>query len=192
MSTRTARIREPRTYILAAALLALAAGASPASAFPASVTPAVTQEAHARDAHADSSRLVDRLNPRRADRTLVTREGDFALMVVGPDLYIQLTDRGLEDIGSPDDEDDDASLGSRLILAMLRGGIRELLDHAIAYPIAELDRAEYVDGRLVLEDHEGKEIMGITLNDRDVLTDFRPREAQAFARELRRRMRADN
>lgn len=188
MSVRTHSRRSP---ITAPALTVLAAAT--AALTLATAAPVTAQATRDRDARADTSRLVDRLSLRRADETLVSREGDFALLMVGPDLYLQLTDRGLDDIGTHDDQDTaDTSLGSRLLGAMIRAGVRELLDHAIAYPIAELGRAEYVDGRLVLEDLEGKEIMNITLNGRDVLTDFRPQQARAFARELRRRMRADD
>lgn len=141
-----------------------------------------------RSERSDTARLVDRVDVRDADRALVTRRGDVALILEADTLLIQLTDQGLEEIEAPDADEAAESLATRLLGAMIRAGLRELLDHAIAYPVAEFARAEYVDGRLVLQDHEGEDLFDITVNDRDILTDFREREARAFAREIRQRM----
>lgn len=171
-----------RTHIASLLLAPVAFAALAATAGPAAA------QADGRD----STRLADRLAARHADRTLVTREGDVVLMIAGEDLYIQLTDRGLRQIETPDEDDEAGSLGGAILGAMLRAGVRKLMDRAIVYPITELGRAEYVDDRLVLEDREGDSIMDMTVNDREILADFRAREARAFARELRRRMRADD
>lgn len=136
----------------------------------------------------DTARLVDRVDVRDADRALVTREGEVALILESDTLLIQLTDRGLEEIEAPEAGEADESLAARLLGAMIRAGLRELLDHAIAYPVSEIGRAEYVDGRLILEDHEGEALFDITVNDRDVLADFREHEARAFVREIRARI----
>jgi len=128
---------------------ALAWAVTAALILAATAAPAAAQ----RSSDADTTRLVDRIEARYADRMLVTREGDFALLLVGQDLYIQLTDRGMDEIGALDEDEMDAGLATRLLGAMLRAGVRELLDRAIVYPVSELGRAEYVEDRLVLEDH---------------------------------------
>ena len=138
--------------------------------------------------HSDTARVTDRLEPRDADHDIVTRRGDVALLIVGDELWIQLTDQGLHDIEEPDVDASEDGLAARLISTMIRAGVRELMDNAIAYPISEIGRAEYVDDRLVIEDLEGQPIFDITANDRDIMADFRDRDARRFARELRERM----
>lgn len=142
-----------------------------------------------RPARQDSTRVLDRLDPDRAERTLVTREGDVALLIHGTDLIVQLTDRGLDELRVPkEEEDEEESFTERLIGSMLRAGLRQLLDHSLAYPIAELARAEVVGERLVLENREGEELFDMTVNDRELLEDFDLAEAGSFARALRSRM----
>ncbi|MGK7311426.1 MAG: hypothetical protein ACN0LA_04245, partial [Candidatus Longimicrobiales bacterium M2_2A_002] len=136
----------------------------------------------------DTARVTDRLELRDADHDIVTRRGDVALLIVGEELRIQLTDQGLREIEEPDMEESEDGLAARLFGAMIRAGVRELMDNAVAYPISELGRAEYVDDRLVIEDLEGEPVFDITANDRDIMTDFRERDARRFARELRERM----
>lgn len=139
--------------------------------------------------HSDTARVTDRIELRDADHDLVTRRGDVALLIVGDELRIQLTDKGLREIEEPDDMDEsEDGLAARLIGAMIRAGVRELMDNAIAYPISEIGRAEYEDGRLVIEDLDGEALFDITANDRDIMTDFREQNARRFARELRDRM----
>ncbi len=136
----------------------------------------------------DSARVTDRIHPDRAEHALITRSGDFALLIVGDELLAQFTDRGLEEFR--DAEDDDDSLASRILGAMVRAGMRQLLDNAIAIPVEEIARAEVVDGRLLLEDASGEEFFDLSVNGRDVMEDFGEREARAFASELRGRARA--
>ncbi len=164
------------TFLLAAATL-----------LPASVVAQerTTGEDHTRQ---DSARVTDRIRPDRADHALVTRHGDVALLIVDDALLAQFTDRGLEEFR--DAEDDEDGLASRILGAMVRAGMRQLLDNAIAVPSAHIERAEFADGRLLLEDASGEEFFHLSVNDRDVMEDFHEREARAFARELRRRARS--
>jgi hypothetical protein len=67
-------------------------------------------------------------------------------------------------------------------------GVRELLDHGIAYPIDRVQRAVVVGGRLVIEGIEGHEVFGVTMHDRDVMNDFEAGDARAMARAIRARM----
>ena len=136
----------------------------------------------------DTARVTDRIQLRDADHDLVTRQGDVALLIAGDELRIQLTDDGLRDLEEPEVDEAEDGLVARVLGAMLRAGVRGLMDNAIAYPISEIGRAEYEDGRLVIENLEGEPIFDITVNDRDIMTDFREREARQFARELRGRM----
>lgn len=172
-------LRPPRLIIVALGLVALCAAATPLYA---------QDGARDQPAHPDSTRVLDRIDPEQAERALVTREGDVALLIHGTDLVVQLTDRGLDNLRAPEDDEEESFLG-RLIGGMMRAGIRQLLDHSIAYPIADIGRAEVVGERLVLEDREGEELFDMTVNDRELLEDFDPAEARAFARALRSRMR---
>ena len=151
-------------------------------------TPAAAQ----RTTDADTTRVVDRLGPRDVEHVLVTRKGDVALLLAGESLYLQLTDQGLDEIEAADEMEEGEGLGARILAAMLRAGVRELLDHALAHPVAAIERAEYIDGRLVLEDREGESLFDITVEDRDVMTDFPEREARIFAREIRMRIRDED
>lgn len=136
----------------------------------------------------DSARVVDRMDLSDADHALVTRHGDVALLLAGDEIVIQLTDAGLAAIETGDMEEEAEGFGERLIGAMIRAGVRELLDNGLAYPIDRIERAEVVDGRLVLQDEEGDEIFDLTVDDRDVMADFVVREARGMAREIRARM----
>lgn len=171
MTTRHARL--VLAFLLASALTA----------------PATTQQI---TSPADTTRLVDRLAPRDAEDVLVTRKGDVALLLAGESLYLQLTNQGLDEIDAADEMEDAAGLGPRILGAMIRVGVREILDHALVYPVLEIGRAEYVDGRLVLEDQEGEPLFDITVEDRDIMADFRERESRVFARKIRMRMRDDD
>lgn len=140
----------------------------------------------AQDSTAHESRVVDRLDFWQADEVLVTRHGDMVLLLDDSDLVLQLTDRGLDDIRPEPSEDE--SLADRLIGAMVGAGLRELLDNAMAIPIAAIGRAEVIGDRLVLEGHDGDELFQIEVNGREVAEDFAPAEAREFARRLRARM----
>ena len=137
---------------------------------------------------ADTARVTDRIELQDADHDLVTRRGDVALLIAGVELRIQLTDEGLRAIEEPEMDESEDGLAARVLGAMIRAGVRGLMDNAIAYPIAEIGRAEYEDGRLVIENLEGEPVFDITVNERDIMTDFREREARRFARQLRERM----
>lgn len=168
-------MRNPtRSLVLPLALAALAAPLS----------------AQQRDASQDSARVLDRLEMDDADETLVTRRGDVALLIAGSDLVVQFTDAGLEELEAeePEDDDESDSLAYRLMKSMLRAGMRELFDNALAVPIADIGRAEVVDSRLVLENHDGEPVFDLEVNDRDVMDDFEPEAAREFAREIRARM----
>jgi hypothetical protein len=169
-------------FVRSLPLVLVAAAMLPASV--AAQEPPVRQDS----VRQDSARVTDRIHPDRAERALITRHRDFALLIAGDELLAQLTDRGLEEFRAS--MDDEESLASRILGAMLQAGMRQLLDNAIAIPIAGIARAEVVDGRLVLEDDSGDEFFDLSVNDRDVMEDFSEREARAFASELRRRARS--
>lgn len=136
----------------------------------------------------DSARVTDRMDLSDADHALVTRHGDVALLLAGDEIVIQLTDAGLAAIETGDMEEEAEGFGERLIGAMIRAGIREMLDNGLAYPVDRIERAEVVDGRLVLENEDGDEIFDLTVDDRDVMADFDERQARVMAREIRARM----
>jgi beta-lactamase regulating signal transducer with metallopeptidase domain len=133
---------------------------------------------------ADSiARIVPRLAASQASYAIVTRSGQVALLLRDSTIVVQLTDRGLEEIGRTDARrDEDRGFLSTLFESMLRTGLRVLLDHGIEYALADLREARYEDGRLVLESRRGGDVFrNLDIDGRDVMADFRPRDARTFA-----------
>ncbi len=158
-----------RALVLVCAALALAA-------------PAHAQRGHRHD---DSdARIVERQPLRRATSAIETRGGEVALLLIDRKLVMQFTDRGLNKIDRDmnDDANEEKSGFARLVAGMVRGGVRTMLDRGIEYPVSELREARYEDGRLVLENREGKSIFAdVRVNDIQVMESFSPAEARAFA-----------
>jgi len=158
-----------RAIVLVCAALALAA-------------PLHAQRGDPRD---DSdARIVERQPVRRATSAIETRGGEVALLLIDRRLVMQFTDRGLERINREmaDDVKKQESGFARVVAGMVRGGVRSMLDRGIEYPVSELRDARYEDGRLVLENREGKSIFAdVRVNDVQVMESFSPAEARAFA-----------
>lgn len=154
-------------------------------------TPAAAQEGppvREGDTAADSARVVDRVDSADAELMIVTRTGDVALALVGRELLFQPTDLGLELRGTEKEreaEESESSLLASVMGSMARAGLKRLLDHAIAYPVDEIRYAEWEDDRLLLEGRDG-ELFNITVNDREVMADFRESDARRLVREIRR------
>lgn len=133
---------------------------------------------------ADSiARIVRRLPLSAAAHSLVTRDGHVALLLRDSTIVLQLTDRGLEDIGSGDvASEDDGGFLTALVGSMLRGGLRMLLDRGIEYSLSDLREARYESGRLVLESRDGDDVFGdVSVSGGKVMEGFDPRQARAFA-----------
>jgi beta-lactamase regulating signal transducer with metallopeptidase domain len=157
-------------------------GLSPDTTPPAVSRP--TSSASLKVSDADSiARIVPRFAASQASFAIVTRSGQVALLLRDSTMVVQLTDRGLEEIGRPDTRrDEDRGFLSTLLDSMLRTGLRVLLDHGIEYSLTDLREARYEDGRLVLESRRGGDVFGnLDIDGRDVMADFPPRDARAFA-----------
>jgi beta-lactamase regulating signal transducer with metallopeptidase domain len=154
---------------------------------PDTTPPAVSRSASSASlkvSDADSiARIVPRLAASQASYAIVTRSGQVALLLRDSTMVVQLTDRGLEEIGRPDARrDEDRGFLSALLDSMLRTGLRVLLDHGIEYSLTDLREARYEDGRLVLESRRGGDVFGnLDIDGRDVMADLHPRDARAFA-----------
>lgn len=138
------------------------------------------------------ARFVRRLPIRAASHTLVTRDGEAMLLLLDRTVVLQLTDHGLDRIGSVSTGTDDDDSGFRALLGgMLRGGLRVLLDRGIEYSLSDLREARYEDGRLVLESRRGNDVFeNVSLSNGDVMESFDPRQARAFAARVNAARRA--
>ena len=138
--------------------------------------------------------VVDRMSLRDADYAIVTQRGEAALLIEGTDIVIQLTDRGISGITKELDEErhrkenNEGIAGrviARTVLAAIRGPLQALLDHGMAYPVAEIESVEYNNGRLELRDLDGELIFeDVDINGNDIMEDFSVREARAFIRKF--------
>ncbi len=158
-----------RALVLLCAALSLAA-------------PAHAQGGHTRTG--SDTRFVERQPLRRATSAIQTRGGEVALLLIDRKLVMQLTDRGLSKMDRDMDADakQEESGLARVIAGMVRSGVRTMLDRGMEYPISELREARYENGRLVLENREGKSIFDdVRVNDDQVMESFSPAEARAFA-----------
>jgi hypothetical protein len=149
------------------------------------VAPRPAAAQHSVRINADAPDSVAWIVPRQplgiAESTLRTRDRHAAVLLNDTTIVLQLTDRGLANVS--DRIDDDAkSAGARILARMLGAGLVELLDHGIAYRLSALRGAREEDGRLVLEDHQGKRVFDqVEVNGRLVMDDFSPGEARRFA-----------
>lgn len=131
----------------------------------------------------------------RARFAMPTREGSVVLLVTRRVVAVQLSDRTMRDIDRELDEErdeDDGAIG-RAIRGAVLGGVRALLDHSLECPLADLRDVRYRDGRLELITADGGRVFEeVSVDDRDLLEDFRPGDARAFVayfRQLRQRDR---
>lgn len=134
----------------------------------------------------DHARVVSRMDLRDADFVVVTQRRNAALIIEGDEIVLQLTDRGLADI---DDEiiHEGEHKGvtervlSKAIFAALKGSITALLDHGVAYPIAQIERVWYENGTLRFRSVDGEDLFDdVDIGGRDIMSDFSVREARSF------------
>lgn len=131
--------------------------------------------------------LRPRLAAGDADFAMHTRRGDVTLLLHTDTLFVQFTDRGLDDLrngAGEADRDDDRPLIARVIAGAFRGGLVVLMDRAVALHVSEVDHGEYERGRLRLLKPDGDELFDITINDRNIMEDFSERDARRFLDQL--------
>lgn len=158
-----------RSLLLPATLLVLVAA-----------VPVAAQDVRTEDSDAG---IRPRLTAADADFSMNTRQGDVALLLRDDSMFVQLTDRGLDDLRAgarKADRDEDRSLLARVIAGAMRGGLVALMDRAVSLHVSEVDRGEYERGRLRLLKDDGDELFDITVNDRDIMEDFTERDARRF------------
>ena len=127
----------------------------------------------------------------RARFAMLTEDRAAALVLTRDVVAVQLSDRVLRDldreIAREKDKDDEDGLLASVIKSAVLGSVRELLDHSLACPIADLRDVRYRDGRLILITEDGDRIFeDLDINDHKVLEGFSEPDAQAFVREFRR------
>jgi hypothetical protein len=134
-------------------------------------------------------RIGPRRHPRDARSAIATRDGMVALLLTRDAVAMQLTDRGLRDIGRDMDEDMEEEEGflAGIIQAAVRSSVTTMLKRSVEYPVREIRDVSYRDGRLVFTGEDGERVFdSVTVNDTDVMTSFSDTDARAFVREFRR------
>lgn len=135
--------------------------------------------------------IVPRLQHNAADYAITTREGSVDLMIAGEAILIQFTDRFLEGIEKEiksEAKDNDTHFAN-VIRSMVSSGVTTLLDRALSIPFSEISEVYYKDGRLFIMNHEGRELFdNLDIDGKQVMEDFRRRDARRFAEEAESRM----
>lgn len=152
------------------------------------IVPAAGAWAQTEDEPDSPARAVPRYRLSQADYSIVTRRGDVALLVRRDSLALQLTDDGLdrllERVEEGESGEEPRTLLAQVLRGALRGGAAALLDHAVLYPVTEIERAAYEDGRLILEGRDGDELFDIEVDGRDIMEDFSAGDARGLVRRL--------
>lgn len=133
------------------------------------------------------ARLVPRLSPEDAAYSITTRDGRTALLLRDTSMVLQLTDRGLAELGREKRTEQEDGFLTELLGTMLRSGLRMLLDRGIEYSLYDLREARVEDGVLVFESVSGHEVFdGVEMNGGRVMEQFGERDARAFAQRVNR------
>ena len=125
-----------------------------------------------------------------AEATLRSRDRAFAVLLNDTTVVLQLTDRGLDEVGRNIENDTTKNLGARILARMLGAGVVGLLDHGIAHRLSALREARVDGSRLILENQAGERVFeDVDVNGRHVMDDFSPAEAERFAAAVNRAIR---
>ena len=169
------------------AALAGSAGLLLAASSPAAAQLQVSMHVNAPDSVAW---VVSRQPLGIAEATLRSRDRAVAVLLNDTTVVLQLTDRGLDQIGHDIENDSTKGVGGRIIARMLGAGIVGLLDHGIAHRLSALREARVEGSRLVLENRAGERVFAdVDVNGRQVMDDFSPAEAERFAAAVNRAIR---
>jgi hypothetical protein len=144
--------------------------------------------------HDSDARIVARQPLRAAESALQTEDGKVALLLVRGALVMQMTDRGLAEIGRDMERDNREETGfARFVGNIVRSGVRTMLDRGIEVPLSEIREARFERNRLMLVGRDGKELFqNVKVNDTEVMESFDPARARAFAARVNQaRRRAD-
>jgi hypothetical protein len=131
--------------------------------------------------------IVPRLDITEASDFLVTGDGRVALVRGDGSLVLQFTSEGLAAL-LPTGGEGTAAVGvsDRLLFAAVRVGVRALMDHGVAYPLASIADISYSGGRLhIRRTDETWYLNEATLDGEPILASFLPEEAAAFSERFR-------
>lgn len=126
-----------------------------------------------------------------ADRSIRTRNGEVALLLTDADVVMQLTDAGLEHVSRETGEKNPKEgVVARMVGAMVRAGVLEMLDRGVAFPLDRLKEARIEDRRLLLIDREGERVFAdVTINDEKPMDGFSRADAERFAKKVNKAIR---
>jgi hypothetical protein len=134
--------------------------------------------------------VVARRGPFTDEPAIRTQSGEAALILRDSVVVLQLTDYGLDHLF--DGDRDTRRGGSRILMAMVKGGVSGLLDHGVAYRISALRRAYADRNRIILEDRAGNHVFETTsYNDHYPMEEFSSAEARRFAMAVQRSILAN-
>jgi hypothetical protein len=131
----------------------------------------------------DPAKLVSRTTP-RPGRSIITQNGDAALLLNDTAVVIQMTDEALRSINRNERSEEKSGM-ARLVGAMVMAGVKEMLDRGISYPLSALDYAKVDDGKLVLVARNGELIFdSMNINNTKPMHDFDESDAKDFAKRI--------
>jgi len=138
----------------------------------------------------DSVAKVVRRQRAEPSRFIETRSGDAALLLTDSTVVLQMTSEGLARIRRDAHNDRQEGFAARLVGAMVRAGIAEMLDHGISYRLDRLARAQARGSRLYLIDYQGSLVFdSVSVNKRPLMHDFSPLDAERFSRRVNEAIR---
>ena len=130
--------------------------------------------------------VTDRELASRARFSIVSRDGQAALLLMDTTIVAQMTDRGLDRMNSREATDTIKGVANRIFARMAIGALVPLFDHGIAYHLRDLADARYADGRLQLIRKNGEEVFhDVEIGKGPLMEGFSPDDAKAFASRAR-------
>lgn len=141
------------------------------------------------DDDSDSPARPGRRHELRSAQFAMTTTNDVAsLLLTRHVLALQLTERGLGEIGRDmdDDDDEDAGFIGRFVSSVVKSSVRSVLRHSLEIPIDDVRSVDYRGGRLVITTEDGDRVFDqVEINDTDVMESFSRRDAEQFVRQFR-------
>lgn len=130
--------------------------------------------------------VTDRELASHARFSIVSRDGQAALLLMDTTIVAQMTDRGLNRINARETTDTITGVVNRMVARMALGALVPLFDHGIAYHLRDLADAKYADGRLQLVRANGEEVFhDVEIGKGPLMESFWPDDAKAFAARTR-------
>jgi hypothetical protein len=131
-------------------------------------------------------RLGPRQPPASGKPSLQSTSRWTELMLKDDAVYMQLTDYGLKQVGEPQDvRDKDEGFLGNILKTMALSGVRQLLDHSIALPLADMRTALVRQRQVVLVTCQGKEVFNkVKINDQ--VQTYPQDQAEDFVRRVNR------